>query len=155
MSQCSRFSLTEGKQVPLPQRTNDPIISIRSLDWCYTPLPFTPSLSFFLTYNLFPESHLDGVYVPPQVQYSMYKDGEEAALTVAEGDTTWAQTSRERSEWSKTIRSFLTRGQCFIFISTVGSWCVCATWNRLVSKSGQPVGRREVLFQQRRDSFHV
>lgn len=30
--------LTEGKQVPLPQSTNDPIISIRSHDWCYTPL---------------------------------------------------------------------------------------------------------------------
>ncbi len=71
--------------MPLPQRTNDPIISIRSLDWCYTPLPFTlsPSVSFSLTYNLFPKSHLDGVYVPPQVQYSMYKDGEEAALMVA------------------------------------------------------------------------
>lgn len=34
--------------MPLPQRTNDPIISIRSLDWCYTPFPFTlsPSVSF-------------------------------------------------------------------------------------------------------------
>lgn len=38
MSQCGRFSLTEGEQVPLPQSTNDPIISIRSHDWCYTPL---------------------------------------------------------------------------------------------------------------------
>lgn len=28
-----------------------------------------------LTYNLFPKSHLDGVDVPLQVQYSMYKDG--------------------------------------------------------------------------------
>lgn len=69
--------------MPLPQRTNDPIISIRSLDWCYTPLPFTLSFSLSLTCNRFPKSHLDGVYVPPQVQYSMFKDGEEAALMVA------------------------------------------------------------------------
>lgn len=46
------------------------------------------SVSFSLTYSLSPKSHLDGVYVPPQVQYSMYKDGEEAALMVAEEDTT-------------------------------------------------------------------
>lgn len=76
--------------MPLPQRTNDPIISIRILDWCYTPLPFTlsPSVSLTLKYNLFPKSHLDWVYVPPQAQYSTYKAREGAALMVAEEDTT-------------------------------------------------------------------
>lgn len=70
--------------MPLPQRTNDPIISIRSLDWCYTPLPFTLSL-FSLAYNPPPAPRATwiGVYVPPRVQYSMYKDGEEEALMVA------------------------------------------------------------------------
>lgn len=46
------------------------------------------SVSFSLTHSLSPKSHLDGVYAPPQVQYSTYKDGEEAALTVAEEEVT-------------------------------------------------------------------
>lgn len=29
--------------MPLPQSTNDPIISIRSHDWCYAPLLFLSS----------------------------------------------------------------------------------------------------------------
>lgn len=60
------------------------------------------SLSLSLKYSLFPKSHLDWVYVPPQAQYSMYKaregGGGGAALMVAEEDTTWAQQA-ERSEW--------------------------------------------------------
>lgn len=48
--------------------------------------------------------------------------------------------NKQREVWMKTIRPFLTYGQCFIFISTVGSWWVLATWNELVSKSRQPVG---------------
>lgn len=119
MSQCSRFFLTEGKQVPLPQCTNDPIISIRSLDWCYTPLPFTLSVSLSLKYSLFPKSHLDWVYVPPQARYSMYK--------ARRGWHWWwrgripLEHNKQREVWMKTIRPFLTQGQCFIFISTVGS----------------------------------
>lgn len=142
MSQCSRFSLTEGKQVPLPQRTNDPIISIRILDWCYTPLPFTlaPSVSLSLTYNLSPQSHLDSVYMCPLKHSTVHtKPGR--------GRRWWWQRrillehNKQREVWMKTIRPFLTHGQCFMFIRTVRFLKRgLATWNRLVSKSRQPVG---------------
>lgn len=38
-------ALPRGEQVPLPQSTNDPIISIRSHDWCSTPLLLLSSSS--------------------------------------------------------------------------------------------------------------
>lgn len=78
-------------------------------------LCFSVSFSFSLTYNLFPKSHLDGVYVPPQVQYSMYKDGEEAALMVAEEeeDTTWAQQGERGLNEAKPLDAFFNMGPVF------------------------------------------
>lgn len=68
MSQCGRFSLTEGEQVPLPQSTNDPIISIRSHDWCYTPLLSLSSFPHVQVPPHPPRATWNGVFVPPQAQ---------------------------------------------------------------------------------------
>lgn len=49
--------------------------------------------------------------------------------------------NKQREVWMKTIRPFLTYGRCFMFIRTVRSLMrVLVAWNRLVSKSRQPVG---------------
>lgn len=96
--------LTEGKQVPLPQSTNDPIISIRSHDWCYTPLLLLSSSPHI---QAPPKSHLDwGLRAPS------------STVEAAEGGG--VDCGRGFEVWIKTIRPFYAKPG-FSFISTLGS----------------------------------
>lgn len=96
--------LTEGKQVPLPQSTNDPIISIRSHDWCYTPLLLLSSSPHI---QAPPKSHLDwGLRAP--------------SSTVEPAEGGGVDCGRGFEVWMKTIRPFYAKPG-FSFISTLGS----------------------------------
>lgn len=126
MSQCSIFSLTEGKQVPLPQRPNDPIISIRSLDWCYTSLPLSETLL---------KSHLV-VYVHLKCSYRLTAHAEMRKRSWWWRWIQWEHNNikHERSKLTKSITSPFNGGPVLFISGHLMNMHKDYSWNHIVSK---------------------